>query len=136
MTAKPGVRTTVRRAGRPQPAQTAHDRRAQLEKALKDLKAVQEENAKLSATVKSVTLETVLRDKGIPPKIQRWLKRDGVERGTQRATDRLGRGPGGHVGRLVVHARHPPIIRRRRGAGPRRRHPAAPGRRRYSPDHR
>ena len=53
--------------------------RAQLEKALKDLKAVQDENAKLSASVKSATLETVLRDKGIPPKIQRWLKRDDVE---------------------------------------------------------
>lgn len=53
--------------------------RAQLEKALKDLKAAQEENAKLSANVKTVTLENILRDKNIPPKIQRWLKRDEVE---------------------------------------------------------
>ena len=53
--------------------------RAQLEKALKDLAAAKEENSKLSTAVKSATLETVLRDKGIPPKIQRWLKRDDVE---------------------------------------------------------
>lgn len=53
--------------------------RAQLEKALKDLKAAQEENTKLSASVKSVTLENLLRDKNVPPNIQRWMKRDGVE---------------------------------------------------------
>lgn len=53
--------------------------RAQLEKALKDLKAAQEENTKLSANVKSVTLENLLRDKQVPPNIQRWMKRDGVE---------------------------------------------------------
>ena len=35
----------------------------------------------------------------------------------------------GHVGPLVLHARHPPIIRRRREAGPRPPHPRARGRR-------
>lgn len=53
--------------------------RAQLEKALKDLKAAQEENAKLSKNVKTATLDTVLRDKNVPANIQRWIKRDEVE---------------------------------------------------------
>lgn len=53
--------------------------RAQLEKALKDLKAAQEENAKLSKSVKSVTLENLLRDKKVPANIQRWMKRDEIE---------------------------------------------------------
>jgi len=53
--------------------------RAQLEKALKDLKARDEEIAKLSASVKTVTLDNILRDEKIPPHIQRWIKRDSVE---------------------------------------------------------
>lgn len=61
--------------------------RAQLEKALKDLKAAQEENAKLSNSVKSVTLENVLRDKQVPPNIQRWIKRDEVD-ATPEAVDK------------------------------------------------
>lgn len=53
--------------------------RAQLEKALKDLKAAQEENAKLSKSVKTVTLDNLLRDKNVPANIQRWMKRDEIE---------------------------------------------------------
>lgn len=53
--------------------------RAQLEKALKDLKTAQDENAKLSASVKTVTLDNLLRDKQIPANIARWIKRDDVE---------------------------------------------------------
>jgi hypothetical protein len=53
--------------------------RAQLEKALKEIKARDEEIAKLSSSVKTVTLENLLRDKQVPAHIQRWMKRDGVE---------------------------------------------------------
>ena len=47
--------------------------RAQLEKALKDLKAVQDENSKLSASVKKADRERVFTKLNIPPKIQRWM---------------------------------------------------------------
>jgi hypothetical protein len=53
--------------------------RDQLEKALKELKGLREENAKLSGTVKTVTLENILRDKQVPANIARWMKRDEVE---------------------------------------------------------
>ena len=52
------------------------DELAKVKKALADAQA---ENAKLSANVKTVTLENILRDKHIPANIQRWLKRDEVE---------------------------------------------------------
>lgn len=53
--------------------------RDQLEKALKQLKAAQEENARLNASVKTVTLENILRDKQVPANIARWMKRDEIE---------------------------------------------------------
>jgi hypothetical protein len=88
--------------------------RAQLEKALKDLKAVQEENAKLSANVKTATLENLLRDKQVPPNIQRWMKRDGVEP-TAEAVDKwiaengedFGYKPGVQTGNVTDSAEKP-----------------------------
>ena len=59
--------------------QTGGALRAQLEEALKKVKALEAENEKLGVSVKTVTLDNVLRDKKIPPHIQRWIKRDSVE---------------------------------------------------------
>lgn len=53
--------------------------RAQLEDALKKLKAAEKERDEYANKAKSATLETILRDKGVPANIQRWLKRDDVE---------------------------------------------------------
>lgn len=59
--------------------QTGGALRAQLEEALKKVQALTAENEKLGKSVKTATLDTVLRDKGIPAHIQRWIKRDDVE---------------------------------------------------------
>ena len=53
--------------------------RDELAKVKKLLADAQAENAKLSVNVKTVTLENLMRDKNIPPKIQRWIKRDEVD---------------------------------------------------------
>lgn len=53
--------------------------RTQLEDALKKLKAVEKERDDFAAKAKTATLETILRDKGVPANIQRWLKRDEVD---------------------------------------------------------
>jgi hypothetical protein len=53
--------------------------REALEKAQKALAAAQAENASLAKQVSSAKLTDILREKNVPPKIQRWIKRDEVD---------------------------------------------------------
>ena len=53
--------------------------RAQLEKALADLKAAQKTNTELNAKFNETRLSQIFADKKVPANIQRWMKRDEVE---------------------------------------------------------
>ena len=59
--------------------QSAGGLRKALEKANKRAEAAEAKNAELAKSVNEFRLATVLSQKSVPPSIQRWIKKEGVE---------------------------------------------------------